>query len=150
GAAVALAAGLAGLAVTLLGGDGVEVSAPIAVGEPPLRVAAGSEAIWVTSERDGTLIRLDPASGEPVGGPGGVGGGVSGVAVGGRWLWATNPRRGELLRLDRERGRVLERIALGGEPGPIALGGGRVWVADEGGRGITAVNADGGRVHRRG
>jgi DNA-binding beta-propeller fold protein YncE len=133
----------------LLFGDGVEVSDPIAVGSPPLRLAAGPEAVWVSSERDGTLTSLDPesgAAGEPVR----LGAGVSGVAVGGRWLWVTNPRRGELLRLDLESGRLLQRIEVGGAPGPIALGGGRVWVADEEGRGVTAVNAQGGRVYRRG
>ena len=150
GAGVALLAGLAALVVALLGGGGVEVSDPIPIGRAPLRVAASPDAVWVSSERDGTLTRLDPGSGEPVGRPVRIGAGVSGVAVGGRWLWATNPRRGELLRLDRDSGRLLEAIDVGGVPGPIALGGGRVWVADEEGRGVTAVNSDGSRVYRRG
>jgi DNA-binding beta-propeller fold protein YncE/predicted Ser/Thr protein kinase len=150
GAAVALAAGLVVLLLALLDGDGVEVSDPIAVGTPPLRLAAGADAIWVTSERDGTLTRLDPGSGEEIGSPVQLGAGVSGVAVGGRWLWVTNPQRGELLRVDLDSGRVLETIAVGGAPGPIALGGGRVWVADESGSGITAVNAESGRIYRRG
>jgi DNA-binding beta-propeller fold protein YncE len=62
----------------------------------------------------------------------------------------TDPSRGELLRIDPDDARVLERIDVGGSPGPIALGAGRVWVADDGGGGVTAVNADGGRVYRRG
>ncbi len=146
--AVAIAA-LVVLPLLLFRG-GVEVSEPIPAGAAPLRVAAGPEAIWVSSERDGTLTRLDPESGDPVGRPVEVGTGVSGVAVGGRWLWATTPRRGELLRLDLASGRLLERIEVGGAPGPIALGGGRVWVADESGRGVTAVNVESGRVYRRG
>jgi YVTN family beta-propeller protein len=150
GAAVAVIVGMVALVLSLLGGDGIEVSAPIPVGSAPLRVAAGPDAIWVTSERDGTLTRLDPESGEPLGEPVQLGAGVAGVAVGGRWIWVTNPRRGELLRLDPADGHLLKTIALGGAPGPIALGGGRVWVADNEGRGITAVNADGGRVYRRG
>jgi len=150
GAAVAVLAGAAVLGLTLLGGDGVEVSEPVAVGTPPLRLAAGADAVWVTSERDGTLTRLDPESGAVAGRPVRLGAGVSGVAVGGRWLWVTNQRRGQLLRLDRGSGRRLQTIALGGAPGAIALGGGRVWVADDDGRGITAVNAEGGRVYRRG
>jgi DNA-binding beta-propeller fold protein YncE len=148
GASLAAIAILVGLPFLLFGG-GVDVSDPVPVGTPPLRLAAGPEAVWVSSERDGTLTRLDPDSGaaeQPVR----VGAGVSGVAVGGRWLWATVPRRGELLRLDLASGRILQTIAVGGAPGPIALRGGRVWVADERGRGITAVNAEGGRVYRRG
>ncbi|HEX5929706.1 MAG TPA: serine/threonine-protein kinase [Solirubrobacterales bacterium] len=149
GAGVALCAGLAVLAVTLLGGDGVDVSDPVPAGAAPLRITASGAGVWVSSERDGTLRRLDPESGEEVGRPLPVPG-VSGVAVGGKWLWATVPRRGELLRIDKGSGRVLEAIDVGGAPGPIALGGGRVWVADEEGRGVTAVNSEGGRIYRRG
>jgi DNA-binding beta-propeller fold protein YncE len=149
-AAIALVAGMFALALTLLGGGGVEVSSPIAIGRAPLRIAAGAEAIWVTSEPDGTLTRLDPADGKVVGTPTKLGAGISGVAVGGRWVWVTDPSRGDLLRIDPDDGRLLKRIHVGGSPGPIALGGGRVWVADEDGAGITAVNSQGGRVYRRG
>ncbi|HVQ57414.1 MAG TPA: protein kinase [Solirubrobacterales bacterium] len=150
GAGLAVVAAMVVLVAVLLGGEGIDVSAPIAIGQAPLRIDAGADAVWVTSERDGTLTRLDPESGEPLGQPLDLGVGVSGVAVGGRWTWVTNPRRGELLRLDPDDGHVLETIELGGAPGPIALGGGRAWVADERGAGITAVNVQGGRVYRRG
>jgi len=151
GGVAILVAGIAAAALLLLLGDeGPEVSEPIQVGSPPLRIAAGQQAVWVTSERDGTLTRLDPETGEMVGEPRRLGRGIAGVAVGGKWIWATNPRRGQVLRLDSRSGRVLKRIQVGGKPGAIALGGGRVWVADESGRGITVVNAEGGRVHRRG
>ncbi|HET7506749.1 MAG TPA: protein kinase, partial [Solirubrobacterales bacterium] len=147
-AVIAIAIGVA--VFLLLGSEGPSVSAPIAVGRPPLRVAAGERAVWVTSERDGTITRLDPETGKQLGRPLHPGIGVSGIAIGGRWVWATNSRRGQLLRLDPKSGHVLKTIDLGGKPGPIALGGGRVWVADESGRGVTAVNSEGGRVYRRG
>jgi DNA-binding beta-propeller fold protein YncE/predicted Ser/Thr protein kinase len=150
GASVAAIAILVLLPFLLFRDEGVTVSGPIPVGKPPLRLGAGPGAVWVSSERDGTLTRLDPDSGQPLGQPVQLGRGVSGVAVGGRWLWVTDPRRGELLRLDLRSGKLLQTIDVGGSPGPIALGGGRVWVADEEGRGITAVNAEGGGVYRRG
>ncbi len=130
----------------LLGDDGPQVSAPVAVGTPPLRLDAGPKAVWVTSEKDGTVTRLDPETGEIVGSPHKLEKGVAGVAVGSNWTWVTNPEQGVLLRLDRFSGKVLKRIRLAGGPGPLALGGQRVWVADEGGRGITAVNAEAGAV----
>ena len=133
----------------LLGDDGPEVSSPIAIGTPPLRLDAGPKAVWVTSEKDGTLTRLDPETGEVVGKPRRIPG-VAGVAVGRNWTWVTVPDRGEVLRLDPISGRVLREVKLPGEPGPIALGGGRVWVADEGGRGISAVNAEGADLYRSG
>jgi streptogramin lyase/predicted Ser/Thr protein kinase len=149
GVLVFVLAMVAAVLFLLLGDDGPEVSAPVKVGTPPLRVAAGAKAVWVTSEKDGTLTRLDPETGE-VRFVRKLGSGISGIAIGSNWTWATNSRTGELLRLDPKSGRVLKEIDLPGEPGPLALGGGRVWVADEGGKGIAAVNAEAGEVYRRG
>jgi YVTN family beta-propeller protein len=150
GLAIILASILAAALLLLLSEGGPEASEPIAIGTPPLRIDAGQRAIWVTSERDGTLTRLDPDTGEVLGRPRELGVGVAGVAVGGKWVWVTNPRRDELLRLDPRDGRLLKTIDVSGEPSPIALGGGRVWLADETGKGITVVNAEGGRVYRQG
>jgi YVTN family beta-propeller protein len=149
GAVVFVVAMLAAALFLLLGDDGPEVSDPIAIGTPPLRLDAGPKAVWVTSEKDGTLTRLDPDTGEVLS-TRELGEGVSGVAVGSKWTWATNPRRGELLRLDPASGRILKTLPVPGEPGPVALGGGRVWLADEGGRGIDAVNSEGARLVRSG
>jgi len=150
GVLVFLLAMVAAVLFLLLGDDGPQVSAPVEVGPPPLRVAAGAKAVWVTSEKDGTLTKLDPETGEVLGTPRKLGVGISGIAIGSNWTWATNSRTGELLRLDPKSGRVLKEIDMPGEPGPLALGGGRVWVADEGGKGITAVNAEAGELYRRG
>jgi serine/threonine protein kinase len=149
GAAVVAAMVL--LVLTLLGDDGIDVSKPIPIGRAPLRIATSSEAIWVSSDPDGTLTRLDPESGEPVGTPLRLGAGISGVAVGAGSVWISDPGRGEVVRVDPgSGGRVVERVEVGGSPGPIAFGGGRVWVADDDGAGVSAINAKGGRVYRRG
>jgi streptogramin lyase len=137
------------LVLSLVGGDGIDVSEPIPIGAAPLRIAAAADAIWVTSEPDGTLTKLNPESGEPVGKPLPLGAGVSGVAVGAGSVWVSDPRRGEILQVDPKTGRVVRTIAVGGRPGPIAFGGDRVWVADEAGAGVTAVNARSGDVFRR-
>jgi streptogramin lyase len=150
GAVAGVAILIAILVVVLLGGGGVSVSSPIPVGAAPLRIATATDAIWVTSEPDGTLTRLDPASGDLVGEPLRLGAGISGVAVGAGSVWVSDPPQGQVLRIDPEVDRVVDRIEVGGRPGPIVFGGGRVWVADEGGAGIAAINARGGRVYRRG
>jgi serine/threonine-protein kinase len=150
GAAVFVIGMVAAVLFLLLGDEGPEVSAPIAIGTPPLRLDAGPKAVWVTSEKDGTATRLDPETGEVVGSAHKLGEGVTGVAVGSKWTWVTNPSRGLLLRIDPFSGRILKRIPLPGEPGPLALGGQRVWVADQGGKGVTAVNAEAGEVAKRG
>ncbi|HSK50282.1 MAG TPA: serine/threonine-protein kinase [Solirubrobacterales bacterium] len=146
---IALIAVLAALVFLVFGDDGLSVSEPIPVGTAPLRIAAASDAIWVTSERDGTLTRLNPASGERVGEPLRLRRGIAGVAVGGGSVWVTDPPRGEVLRIDPDTVRVVGRIEVGGKPGPIVFGGGRVWVADGAGTGVAAIDARGGEVFRR-
>jgi streptogramin lyase len=151
GAGLALVIGMVALVLALVGsGGGVHASPPIPIGAAPLRVAAADDAIWVTSEPDGTLTRLGPESGKPVGKPLQLGAGISGVAVGAGSVWVADPPRGEILRVDPQSGAVVKRIVVGGSPGPIAFGGGDVWVADENGAGISAVAAKSGRVERRG
>jgi DNA-binding beta-propeller fold protein YncE/predicted Ser/Thr protein kinase len=145
GVAIIALAIVAAVLLLLLGSSSPEVSAPISVGTPPLRITADGQGAWVTSERDGTVTRLDPATGKKLRQvtlrPG-----ISGVAIGRRWLWVTDPRRHELLRLDAKTLRQKQATPIPGAPGPIALSAHpkRVWVADEGGSGITVVNAESG------
>lgn len=150
GGGLALAAAVV-VAVLLLtgGGSGPKVSAPVAVGQPPLRIAAGSEKIWVLSEPEATLTRIDAETDRILGAPIDLPRGVAAVAVGGGSVWVTDAKSGQLLRIDDESGKVTQRIDVGGHPGPLVYGGGRIWVADTKGAGITAVNAKGGRVVRR-
>jgi streptogramin lyase/predicted Ser/Thr protein kinase len=138
-------------AVLLLGGgdSGPKVSAPVAIGKAPLRIAAGSEKIWVLSEPEGTLTRIDAETDRIMGAPIDLGKGVAAVAVGGGSVWVTDAKTGKLLRVDDETGRVKQKIRVGGHPGPLVFGGGRVWVADTEGAGITAVAAKTGKVVRR-
>jgi streptogramin lyase len=151
GAVLALVVGMVTLALALIGGGGgVHASRPIPVGGAPLRIAAADDAIWVTSEPDGTLTKLGPESGKPLGKPFQLGAGISGVAVGAGSVWVSDPPRGEILRVDPRSGAVVKRIDVGGSPGPVAFGGGDVWVADENGAGVSAVDAGSGRVERRG
>jgi serine/threonine-protein kinase len=150
GAAIAVVAGAIALGFVLLGGDGPSVSDPIEAGRPPLRLAVGEGAVWVTSEDEGMLSRLDPGAPPVVATKINLGLGVSGVAVSAGSVWVASPRTGEVLRIDPANGAVMARVDVGGHPGAIAFGGGRVWVADESGEGITAINAAGARVFKRG
>jgi streptogramin lyase len=144
-------AAMVALVLALVGsGGGVHASKPIPIGAAPLRIAADDDAIWVSSQPDGTLTRLNPESGEAVGKPFQLGAGISGVAVGAGSVWVSDPPRGEVLRVDPQSGEVVRRIEVGGSPGAIAFGGGDVWVADEDGAGVSAVDAKRGRVDRRG
>lgn len=131
-----------------LGGNGVSVSEPIPVGHPPLRLAVGPETVWVTSAPDGTLSGIDPESGERRSKLR-IGRGASGVAIGAGSVWVSNPRSGDVLRIDPVEG-VIARIPVGGSPGAIVFGGGRLWIADDDGAGISAIDAKLNRPIKRG
>ena len=148
GAPIGAVLALAALAFVLLGASDVSVSAPIPIGASPLRIATGQGAVWVTSERDGTLSQVDPDTETLVGAPLRLGVGVSGVTVGQGSVWVADSRTGEILRVDPRERKVIERIPVGGEPGPLAFGGGRVWAADERGAGIASIEASTGAVRR--
>lgn len=148
GAAIAATVGVVAVLLLVLGGNGVSVSSPIAVAKPPLRLAVGPRTVWATSAVDGTLSGIDPHTRQVVS-KRQVGKGVSGVTIGAGSVWVSNPRTGTVLRLDTA-GKVTGRLHLGGSPGAIVSGGGRIWVADEGGAGITAIDGPRARVIRRG
>jgi streptogramin lyase/predicted Ser/Thr protein kinase len=150
GALVAVFVGAIALGVLLLGDDGPSVSAPVAVGDPPLRLAVGAEAVWVTSASNGPLSQVDSETLRLVGRSLNLEKGVSGVTVGGGSVWVSSPRRGEVIRVDPDTRRVIDRIEVGGRPGAIVAGGERIWVADDAGGGVTAINAVGGRIFKRG
>ncbi len=148
GAAVAATAGVVAVLLLVLGGDGASVSSPIAVAKPPLRLAVGPRTVWATSAVEGTLSGIDPHTRKVVS-KRQLGKGVSGVTIGAGSVWVSNPRTGTVLRLDTA-GNVTARLHLGGSPGAIVSGGGRIWVADESGAGITVINGPRARVIKRG
>jgi DNA-binding beta-propeller fold protein YncE/tRNA A-37 threonylcarbamoyl transferase component Bud32 len=150
GAAVAVVAGAVALALLLLGGGGPSVSDPIEVGHPPLRLAVGPQAVWVTSATDGTLSAIDPKTAALAGRVLRLERGIAGVTIGAGSIWVSSPRRGEVLRVDPASGRVTARIDVGGRPGAIVTGRGRIWVADDAGGGVTAIDVPGGRILKRG
>lgn len=136
------------LIVGVFSGDGVSVSAAITVAKPPLRLAVGPRTVWVTSAVDGTLTGVDPQTRRVVSRQQ-IGKGASGVTIGAGSVWVSNPRTGTILRID-EAGHVTARFHLGGRPGAIVSGGGRIWVADEGGAGVTVIDGQKARVIKRG
>ncbi len=138
-AAVGILIAVVAVVFGLVSGDGVSVSEPLSVGRPPLRLAVGPRKVWVTSARDGTLSAVNAETRETIFRRR-LGKGVSGVAIGAGSVWVSNPRTGQVLRTDSD-GRVTARVALGGHPGAVAFTAGRLWVADEDGRGVSAIDA---------
>jgi YVTN family beta-propeller protein len=98
---------------------------------PPLHVAAGDGAVWVTDQLGDTVARIDPATGR-IAAMIRIGRGASGVAVGAGSVWATSFLDGTVSRIDPHTNRVVAVISVGGSPRDVAVGAGSVWTADDG------------------
>ena len=135
----------------LLGGDEVSVSDPIAVGQGAA-AARDRGALGLGDQRPRRHPLADRLGDRRWSRAGRCA--SSAASPGSRSatssVWVASPRTGEVLRIDGDAGTIEDRIEVGGRPGALVFGGDRVWVADEDGRGVTAINAQGGRVFKRG
>jgi streptogramin lyase len=102
------------------------VRPPLRVGEEPLAVETLGRSVWTANHDDGTLRRMDTATGalrdtielgiEP-----------HGMAVTRAAIWVADAHHDALLRIDPASGHSLARIPLGFEPGLLAVTRAAVW-----------------------
>jgi YVTN family beta-propeller protein len=99
---------------------------------PPIHLATGAGAVWVTDQLDDRVARIDPATGKLVALiP--VGRGASGVAVGAGSVWVAGSLDGTVSRIDPRTNRVVATVRVTGSPVDVAVGGGAVWTAGDAG-----------------
>jgi DNA-binding beta-propeller fold protein YncE len=135
--AVAVGAG----AVWVASADGTvrrfDAETGLAAGEPErvpgaAGVAVGEGSVWVTSQPDGTVTRLDPATGRRQGPAIEVGPEPTDIAVGGGAVWVANSGQmtGTVSRIDPESGEAGDPIEVArGQVFALTYGEGGVWVA---------------------
>ena len=99
---------------------------------PPVSIAIGHRAVWVTDQLNDVLARINPTSGRIVVRIR-VGRGASGVAVGDGSVWVTSFLDGTVSRIDPRTNRVVATIAVGGSPRDIAFGADSVWTVGDAG-----------------
>jgi predicted Ser/Thr protein kinase len=75
--------------------------APVAVGvSGPLGIAFSANTVWVASQLDNSVVRIDPAKGEVVGRPIEVGRSPFAIAAHGKSAWVTNLAGASVTRID--------------------------------------------------
>ena len=117
-------------------GDGTLVR----VGDAPLRIVGTPGGAWVSVIRDGTVVRIDPASGtvdrrvrlRPAGSQ------PEGLAWDGAHLWVVDQAGGRVVELDAS-GTPVASYRTGDEPRLVAAGDGGVWVANYGATSVSRV-----------
>ena len=97
---------------------------------PPMHLAIGAGAVWVTDQLDDAVARIDPATGRIMARIA-IGRGASGVAVGAGSVWATSFLDGTVSRIDPKTNRVAATIRVKGSPRDVTVGAGSVWTAGD-------------------
>jgi len=164
GAAVILAAAIA-VAVIELGGGSVSLAraaansaavidtnsnrlvsdVPLATG--PTKVAVGEGAVWVTSEQERALLRIDPGSKSVQRIP--LDGDPSGIIVGGGAVWVTNSLDATVMRIDPETNRVVQTIPVGVTPNAVVFARGALWVTSADDRSLNKIDPVSGHIVKR-
>jgi YVTN family beta-propeller protein len=133
-----LAAGVSGVVAVQPGAARVSVVTPLA--GAPAAVCVGAGSVWVADAGNGTVTRIDPASGQPVERiP--VGGDPGSIVSGGGAIWVADSLGATVARIAPATETVTQTITLGGaNPDALAFGGGRLWVADASARSLYEID----------
>jgi len=126
------------------------ITARIPVGSPqdgPYSVAYGAGSLWVTDFATSDLLRLDPRTGHRIATIH-LPGGIRYVALGGGYVWVTVTRSGpagnQLIKISPIKGRILAIRPIPGNYGDgglaIAATNAAVWLLDDGGPAVQAVD----------
>jgi YVTN family beta-propeller protein len=109
-----------------------EIVDVLRIGRDPGQVAIVGNYLFVTSQRDQTLHRVDLRSGEvAVSGAYAAGRALAGA---GRFLWVVSEKRAEVVQIDVDSLLPLQRIPLrqGLTHAFVAIGGGSLWTSEYG------------------
>jgi hypothetical protein len=100
--------------------------------------AFGSGAVWETGFDDGSLARVNPATGhiDRIK----LGGAAVGVVDSGGSVWVALRDKGTVIRVDPRTLRVLHTTTVGNDPAYLAAAGGLIWVANQTDGTVTRIN----------
>ncbi len=103
-------------------------------------LAVSDDSVWVTSQFDQELYRVDPSTNSVVETfP--IPDHVEGVLAADGWLWLSRYEPNEVIRVDPASGALTTRLGFDSQPN-VAVDGGRIWVVAERGGTSQALEID--------
>jgi virginiamycin B lyase len=113
---------------------------PIGPAGPEGGIAASSDSLWMVTDKDGSLARIDPETGlarQTVKLPAGsynphVSDGV---------VWVTSIDANLVTAVEAQTGKVLASVATGPKPRFLTAGGGAIWTLNQGDGTLTRIDA---------
>ncbi|RNL79595.1 PQQ-binding-like beta-propeller repeat protein [Nocardioides marmorisolisilvae] len=112
----------------VVSGSRITATLTAAIGSTPLRIAAGENALWVTSFGDGSLLKIDPATAKVLTTTP-MGAGAEGVTTGLGFVWVVAQDAGLLLKVRPSDAKVVQRIDVGVGARLVATSADAVWVS---------------------
>ena len=117
----------------------VEATLPFEVPDSEGGIATGAESVWVMTDKNGTLARIDPATNKAVAEIR-VAPGSYAVAFGENAVWITSTEKNLLTRVNARTNLVEETIPVGPRPRFLTVGEGSVWTLNQGDGSVSRVD----------
>ena len=117
----------------------VEATLPFEVPESEGGLATGAGSVWLMTDKNGTLTRIDPATNKAVAEIA-VAPGSYAVAFGEEAVWVTSTEKSVLTRVNARTNVVEHTIPVGPRPRFLAVGEGAVWTINQGDGSISRVD----------
>ena len=117
----------------------VSSTLPIAPAAPEGGIATSEDSVWMVTDKNGTLNRIDPSTNgvrQRISIPPGSYNPVFSNGV----VWITGVESSVLTAVDADSGKVLESVAVGLKPRFLAAGGGSIWTLNQGDGTVSRVN----------
>jgi YVTN family beta-propeller protein len=135
-----------GKSLTRVAADGT-VAGTYPAGQGPVALVYDGRSLWVASEDDATLLRVDTVSGAVLNTyP--LGGSPRALAFDGSFVWAALVDTNEIVKVDPASGQVAARVAVGERPAALLYDGATLWSANQGANTVSRVDPATGRVVR--
>jgi virginiamycin B lyase len=105
-------------------------------------IAVGGGGVWMITDAQGSLSRINPADGSVVAVVHVPAGSANAVYSDGR-VWVTKADGAELTVVDAKTNKVLKHVPIGQHPRFVAAGAGAIWTVDQGDGAISRIDMAG-------
>jgi virginiamycin B lyase len=122
--------------------NAISTMLPIAPAGPEGGIAASDDSVWLVTDQNGTLVRIDPSTNsvrQKISIPHGSYNPIFSDGT----VWVTGIEKNVLTSVDANSGKVLESISIGPKPRFLAAGGGSIWTLNQGDGTVSRVDEKG-------
>lgn len=102
-------------------------------------IAASDDSVWLVTDQNGTLLRIDPSTNsvrQKISIPSGSDNPIFSHGI----VWITGVEKNLLTAVDASSGKVLESITVGPKPRFLTAGAGSIWTLNQGDGSVSRID----------